>query len=153
VRKFGEQFGELASDVLFGANVWSGAQMCGERAKRERSERAVRSARSEGKARAAELVCVRTKCVTALTAHSMTARARARPSQHPPDVPSARQTWLTEHQTSRLVTPRLTYPRKRLRLSGLLITEYKTSHKEWGFTLLECILTRQNWQAGGEGVR
>jgi len=32
VRKFGEQFGELASDVLIGANVRSGAQMCGERA-------------------------------------------------------------------------------------------------------------------------
>jgi hypothetical protein len=24
---------------------------------------------------------------------------------------------------------------------------------EWGFTLLECILTRENRQAGGEGVR
>ncbi len=30
--KFGEQFGELACGVLVGANVRSGAQMCGERA-------------------------------------------------------------------------------------------------------------------------
>ena len=42
---------------------------------------------------------------------------------------------------------------KRLRLSRLAITVYNTYHMEWGFTLLERILTRQNRQAGGEGVR
>ena len=42
VRKFGEQFGELASGVLVGANVRCGAQMCGVRAE------CVRAAESAG---------------------------------------------------------------------------------------------------------
>jgi hypothetical protein len=38
-------------------------------------------------------------------------------------------------------------------MSGLPLTQYNAYHMEWGFTLLECILTRENRQAGGEGVR
>ncbi len=60
------------------------------------------------------------------------------------NVPSARQTWLTEHQSGRPVTARLTCPCKPLRLSGLAITQYYVRHMEWGFYSVKC-------QTGGGG--
>jgi hypothetical protein len=106
--KFGEQFGELASDGPVGANVRSGAQMCGERA--------------------AE--CVR-EYPTSLVRYSIryglhvTSKHRA-PASAPPSscrqlVP-ARQSWLPDPQTGTFGTSRLSHPCKLLRLSGLAIT-------------------------------
>jgi hypothetical protein len=65
----------------------------------------------------------------------------------------ARQSTLSGHQTDHPDSARLTDPCKRLRLNTLAITVYNTYHIEWGFTLLECILTCQNRRQGGRGSR
>jgi hypothetical protein len=63
----------------------------------------------------------------------------------------ARQSALVEHHSGWSDTTGLDDPCKRLICSTLAITQYKRSHIEWGFTLLECILTRQNRRQGGRG--
>jgi hypothetical protein len=53
---------------------------------------------------------------------------------------------LAEHQTGAFGTSRLSHPCKRLRLSGLPITQYNTRHMEWGFYSVKPAI-------GAEGVR
>jgi hypothetical protein len=102
--------------------------------------------RCEGEARAAEIVRVRSKCVTATAAHSMTARPRparpARPSTSHRPVKSD----LADPQSGTSGRPRLTCPCKLLRLSGLAITMHNVRHIEWGFYSVKPA-------TGGEGVR
>ena len=59
---------------------------------------------------------------------------------------SARQTWLTEHQSGASGTSRLARPCKLLRFSDLAITQYYVRHMEWGFY-------SEKPATGGAGVR
>ncbi len=103
--------------------------------------------------RAVEIVRVRSKCVTSLGLYTITACVYV--SRQPPRSVAlvARQSTLSDQQTDHPVALRLDGPCKRLRLSTLAITVYNTYHIEWGFTLLECILTCQNRRQGGRGSR
>jgi hypothetical protein len=107
--------------------------------------------RESGRACVGEIVRTRSKCVTAPTPHETTVRASGYPSQ-PRSTPLVdRQSTLSDQQTDHPDSARLTDPCKRLRLNTLAITVYNTYHIEWGFTLLECILTCQNRRQGGRG--
>ena len=91
------------------------------------------------------------KCVTALGLYTITACVYA--SRQPPRsaLLVARQPTLAERHSGHPYTCRLTGHCKRLICNTLAITQYNAYHMEWGFTLLECILTRQNRRQGGRG--